>query len=185
LHAGLLGNNDADVSLLSEIDLKLWQPEHSGKLLMVEKILHNVRHEHADDRCVLVSQSTKTLDLLERMCETNKWSFVRLDGSTPPNSRQDIVDRFNRRSSTNAIGSDNDTFLFLLSAKAGGVGLNLIGANRLFMIDPDWNPSVDKQAMARIWRQGQKKVTFLYRMLTTGTLEEKIFQRQIIKGTID
>lgn len=69
----------------------------------------------------------------------------------------------------------------MLSAKAGGVGLNLIGASNLILYDSDWNPASDQQAMARIWRDGQKKNVHIYRLLTSGTIEEKIFQRQISK----
>ena len=71
--------------------------------------------------------------------------------------RQKIVDRFN-----DPNGGD---FIFMLSSKAGGCGLNLIGANRLVMYDPDWNPANDEQAMARVWRDGQKKKVFIYRFL--------------------
>lgn len=72
-------------------------------------------------------------------------------------------------------------FVFLLSSKAGGCGINLIGANRLVMFDPDWNPANDKQALARVWRDGQKKTCYIYRLFTSGTIEEKIYQRQICK----
>lgn len=71
--------------------------------------------------------------------------------------------------------------VLLLSAKAGGVGLNLVGASNLILYDSDWNPASDQQAMARIWRDGQKKSVHIYRLLTCGTIEEKIFQRQISK----
>lgn len=71
--------------------------------------------------------------------------------------------------------------VLLLSAKAGGVGLNLVGASNLILYDSDWNPASDQQAMARIWRDGQKKSVYIYRLLTSGTIEEKIFQRQICK----
>jgi len=71
--------------------------------------------------------------------------------------------------------------VFLLSSKAGGCGLNLVGASSLIMTDPDWNPANDAQAMARVWRPGQTKKVFLYRLLCTGTIEEKIFQRQVAK----
>lgn len=72
-------------------------------------------------------------------------------------------------------------FVFLLSTKSGGVGLNLIGASRLVLFESDWNPSNDLQAMARIHRDGQTKPVFIYRFLTTGTIDEKIFQRQLTK----
>ncbi len=71
--------------------------------------------------------------------------------------------------------------VFLLSTKAGGVGLNLIGASRLILVDSDWNPSHDLQAMARIHRDGQKRPVFIYRLLTCGTIDEKIFQRAVTK----
>jgi len=70
---------------------------------------------------------------------------------------------------------------FLLSSKAGGCGLNLVGANHLILFDPDWNPANDAQAMARVWRPGQLKKVYLYRTLSTGTIEEKVFQRQVAK----
>ena len=74
--------------------------------------------------------------------------------------RMKIVDRFN--------DPESSDFIFMLSSKAGGCGLNLIGANRLIMFDPDWNPANDDQAMARIWRDGQKKQVYIYRLLSTG-----------------
>ena len=72
----------------------------------------------------------------------------------------------------------------LLGAKSGGVGLNLIGANRLIMLDPDWNPATDQQAMGRIWRDGQKKPVFIYRLMCPGTIEETMIYRQKIKGLL-
>lgn len=71
--------------------------------------------------------------------------------------------------------------IFLLSAKAGGTGLNLMVANRIILFEPDWNPSTDQQTMGRVHRVGQKKEVHVYRLLCTGTIEEKIFQRQIAK----
>ncbi|KAJ3060838.1 helicase, partial [Rhizoclosmatium hyalinum] len=76
-----------------------------------------------------------------------------------------LVDQFNNSTAT-------ASFCFLLSAKAGGMGLNLIGASRLFLLDIDWNPAVCLQAMARIWREGQKRSVKIYRFLTTGSVEE-------------
>jgi DNA repair and recombination RAD54-like protein len=90
--------------------------------------------------------------------------------------RQKLVDQFN-----NPEGKE---FIFLLSSKAGGCGINLIGANRLILFDPDWNPAADQQALARVWRDGQKKECFVYRFISTGTIEEKIFQRQANKQAL-
>jgi DNA repair and recombination RAD54-like protein len=78
----------------------------------------------------------------------------------------------------------NQCFIFLLSSKAGGMGLNLVGANRLVMFDADFNPAIDAQAMARIYRPGQTKPTTIYRLFTAGTMEETVLQRQEQKGTL-
>ena len=120
----------------------------SGKLAVLERFLTSMRAK-TDDKIVLISNYTQTLDLFERLCRSRRWGFFRLDGTMNINKRQNLVDRFN-----NPEGSE---FIFLLSSKAGGCGLNLIGANRLVLFDPDWNPASDQQALARVWRDGQKK----------------------------
>lgn len=115
------------------------------------------------DRVVLVSNFTSTLDILQLGLKELGIIFLRLNGSTPAKSRMDLVKTFN-------VGRQGET-VFLLSAKAGGVGLNLIGANRLILFDPDWNPATDLQTMGRVWRDGQKKEVFVYRLLCTGSIE--------------
>ena len=120
---------------------------------------------------VIVAQRTKTLDVLQDLCEEHGYEWRRVDGSTPVSRRQDRVNELNNPSS--------NVLVFLLSAKAGGAGLNLIGANRLVLFDPDWNPATDDQAAARIWRDGQQRQVLIYRLVCTGTIEEKILQRQI------
>ena len=94
----------------------------------------------------------------------------RLDGSTSTKIRKNLVDVFN--------DPKTNSFAFLLSSKAGGCGLNLIGANRLVLFDPDWNPATDKQAAARIWREGQKKQCFIYRFVATGFYYVIVFNSQ-------
>lgn len=74
--------------------------------------------------------------------------------------------------------------VFFLSTRAGGAGLNLIGASRLFLLDSDWNPAMDLQAMARIWRDGQTRTCHIYRLLATGLIDEKMFQRQLYKENL-
>ncbi|KAI5123982.1 hypothetical protein M0805_006394 [Coniferiporia weirii] len=147
--------------------------ELSGKLHALSKILSYLRKE-TEEKCILVSHYTSTLDVIETYCKKKKYSFLRLDGQTPVAKRQEYVDDFNKAPQARI-------FIFLLSAKAGGVGLNLIGASRLCLIDSDWNPSHDLQSMARIHRDGQKRPVFIYRLLTAGTIDEKIFQRQVTK----
>ncbi|ORY28461.1 putative DNA recombination and repair protein Rad54B [Naematelia encephala] len=151
------------------------QSEYSGKFVVLERMLDHI-HKHTDDKIVLISNATQTLDLMAKMCRIKKYGFVRLDGSLDVKKRSKIVDRFNDPSSKE--------FVFLLSSKAGGCGINLIGANRLILFDPDWNPASDQQALARVWRDGQKKECFVYRFQTTGTIEEKIFQRQCQKQNL-
>ncbi len=148
------------------------RPDLSGKLTVLDSLLGSVR-KTTDDRVVVVSNFTKTLDVVQELCTARGWKFFRLDGKTEQTKRQTYVDSFNRPSS--------DVFVFLLSSKAGGTGLNLVGANRLVLFDSDWNPATDRQAMARVWRDGQLKRVFLYRLLMTGSIDEKIFQRQLSK----
>ncbi|TFK54023.1 hypothetical protein OE88DRAFT_1654480 [Heliocybe sulcata] len=153
--------------------LKLEDVSLSGKLTALANLLRALR-ETTSEKCVIVSHYTSTLNLVEAFCKKKSYTYHRLDGQTPPTKRQEYVNDFNR-------SSQSSRFLFLLSAKAGGVGLNLIGASRLILIDSDWNPSHDLQAMARIHRDGQKRPVFIYRFLTAGTIDEKIYQRQVTK----
>ena len=178
--------------------------EWSGKFLLMDRMLSIMRRE-TDDRIVIVSNYTQTLDVFSQLCQERNYPFVRLDGSTSAKKRQALVDRLNN--------PHDDVFVFLLSSRAGGCGLNLIGANRLVLFDPDWNPAVsvftvpvhphvqrtglglsfahhslhsnnkqtDKQAAARVWRDGQKKRTYVYRFVASGTIEELIYQRQLSK----
>lgn len=145
----------------------------SGKLSFLDRFLFTL-YNKTEEKVVLVSNYTATLDMLEKMLEARKYKFLRLDGSTPPAKRQQFVDKFNRT-------KKEENFAFLLSAKAGGVGLNLIGASRLVLVDSDWNPAVDAQAMARVHRDGQKHDVKIYRLLTSGCMDERIYQRQLTK----
>ncbi|XP_057396359.1 DNA repair and recombination protein RAD54-like isoform X3 [Balaenoptera acutorostrata] len=154
---------------------KALEPQLSGKMLVLDYILA-VTRSCSSDKVVLVSNYTQTLDLFEKLCRARRYLYVRLDGTMSIKKRAKVVERFNNPSSPD--------FVFMLSSKAGGCGLNLIGANRLVMFDPDWNPANDEQAMARVWRDGQKKTCYIYRLLSAGTIEEKIFQRQSHKKAL-
>jgi SNF2 family DNA or RNA helicase len=127
----------------------------------------------SEDKVVLVSNYTQVLDLCAALCAHRGWPSVRLDGSTPAAARSDIVAAFNRPGSA--------AFVFLLSSQAGGVGLNLVSANRLVLLDSAWNPALDRQALARVWRDGQRKHTYIYRLFAAHSMEEKILQRQLLK----
>ncbi|RDX55621.1 hypothetical protein OH76DRAFT_1397013 [Lentinus brumalis] len=145
----------------------------SGKLSALARLLRALQ-KHTEEKCIIVSHYTSTLNIIEAYCKKKSYTYHRLDGSTPAPKRQEYVNDFNR-------SSQAKRFVFLLSSKAGGVGLNLIGASRLCLIDSDWNPSHDLQSMARIHRDGQKRPVYIYRFLTTGTIDEKIYQRQVTK----
>lgn len=153
-------------------DVKAW---YSGKMQVLDRMLARIRQD-TNDKIVLISNYTQTLDIFDRLCRARGYGCLRLDGTMNVNKRQKLVDKFN--------DPDGAEFVFLLSSKAGGCGLNLIGANRLVLFDPDWNPAADQQALARVWRDGQKKDCFVYRFITTGTIEEKVFQRQSHKQSL-
>ncbi|CAB4056997.1 ERCC6 [Lepeophtheirus salmonis] len=112
------------------------------------------------------------LSLLEIFIQRRQYSYLKLDGTTSVSSRQSLIDKFNE---------DPNIFVFILTTKVGGLGVNLVGANRVVIFDPDWNPSTDTQARERAWRIGQKNQVTIYRLITSGTIEEKIYHRQIFK----
>ncbi|KAJ5156291.1 hypothetical protein N7492_009094 [Penicillium capsulatum] len=153
-------------------EVKSW---YSGKMMVLDRMLARIRQD-TNDKIVLISNYTQTLDLFERLCRERAYGCLRLDGTMNIKKRSKLVDKFN--------DPDGPEFVFLLSSKAGGCGLNLIGANRLVLFDPDWNPAADQQALARVWRDGQKKDCFVYRFIATGSIEEKIFQRQSHKQSL-
>ncbi|KAL6721281.1 DNA-dependent ATPase protein rad54 [Lecanora helva] len=153
-------------------DVKTW---YSGKMQVLDRMLARIRQD-TNDKIVLISNYTQTLDVFDKLCRSRGYGCLRLDGTMNVNKRQKLVDKFN--------DPEGEEFVFLLSSKAGGCGLNLIGANRLVLFDPDWNPAADQQALARVWRDGQKKDCFVYRFIATGSIEEKIFQRQSHKQSL-
>lgn len=163
---------NSTLSKRGHAEVQTW---YSGKFSILNRFLHKIKTE-SDDKIVIISNYTQTLDVIERMCRTSSYPVVRLDGTMTINKRQKLVDRFN--------DVEGQEFIFLLSSKAGGCGINLIGANRLILMDPDWNPAADQQALARVWRDGQKKDCFIYRFICTGTIEEKIYQRQSMKMSL-
>jgi len=144
--------------------------ERSGKMVVVESLLRIWKEQQ--HRVLLFSQSRKMLDVLEKFVNQLQYNYLRLDGNTSIGSRQPMIEKFNE---------NPDIFIFLLTTRVGGLGVNLTGANRVIIYDPDWNPSTDTQARERAWRIGQKKDVTIYRLLTSGTIEEKIYHRQIFK----
>ncbi|KAF2241127.1 DNA repair and recombination protein RAD26 [Trematosphaeria pertusa] len=145
----------------------------STKLRMLDSLIHKI-YTTTEEKVVIVSNYTTTLDMIERLLVSLSYTYLRLDGTTPTAKRQPLVEKFNKTAKATS-------FAFLLSAKSGGVGINLIGASRIVLFDIDWNPATDLQAMARIHRDGQKLPCKVYRFLVQGALDEKIFQRQVMK----
>ncbi|XP_074647554.1 DNA excision repair protein ERCC-6-like [Tubulanus polymorphus] len=142
----------------------------SGKMIVIEALLKIWKTQ--GHRVLLFTQSRQMLDILEDFTQERAYNYMRMDGGTTIGSRQSLINKFN---------SDESIFVFLLTTKVGGLGVNLTGANRIIIYDPDWNPSTDLQARERAWRIGQKKEVTVYRLLTTGSIEEKIYHRQIFK----
>ncbi|KAL2083082.1 hypothetical protein ACEWY4_020855 [Coilia grayii] len=142
----------------------------SGKLRVVESLLRIWSKQ--GHRVLLFTQSRQMLDILEVFVREMGYSFLKMDGTTTVASRQPLIAKYNE---------DKSIFVFLLTTRVGGLGVNLTGANRVIIYDPDWNPSTDTQARERAWRIGQKQQVTVYRLLTAGTIEEKIYHRQIFK----
>lgn len=143
----------------------------SGKMQVVKALLEIwKRNGH---KTLLFAQHRIMLDILEDFVRCLEgFNYRRMDGNTSIKDRQDLVDEFN---------NSPDIHVFLLTTKVGGLGVNLTGADRVIIYDPDWNPSTDVQARERAWRLGQKREVEIYRLMTAGTIEEKIYHRQIFK----
>ncbi|KAM7192800.1 SNF2 family N-terminal domain containing protein [Naviculisporaceae sp. PSN 640] len=143
----------------------------SGKMAVVKSLLP--MWKRLGHKTLLFCQGVQMLDVIEAFVRRqNDIRYLRMDGKTPVKQRQTLVDQFN---------NDPELNVFLLTTKVGGLGVNLTGANRVIIFDPDWNPSTDVQARERAWRLGQKKEVTIYRLMTAGTIEEKIYHRQIFK----
>ena len=146
----------------------------SGKLHVLYRLLRELRGNGGQERVVVVANQTSSLELVSRLCSREGWPWCMLDGKTPLKQRKLLNDEFNDPACEHH-------FCFLLSSTAGGCGLNLIGGSRLVLFDSSWNPATDKQAAARCWRDGNPRRCYTYRLLTAGTIEEKIYQRQLAK----
>uniref|UniRef100_A0A8C1V302 Chromodomain helicase DNA binding protein 4a n=1 Tax=Cyprinus carpio TaxID=7962 RepID=A0A8C1V302_CYPCA len=138
----------------------------SGKLLLLQKMMRRLKE--GGHRVLIFSQMTKMLDLLEDFLENEGYKYERIDGSITGGMRQEAIDRFN------APGAPQ--FAFLLSTRAGGLGINLATADTVIIYDSDWNPHNDIQAFSRAHRIGQNKKVMIYRFVTKASVEERITQ---------
>jgi SNF2 family DNA or RNA helicase len=143
--------------------------EQSSKLQVLVHLVDTLAPKHG---ILIFSQSTKMLDLIQMVL--TKVKLLRIDGKTPEQDRQRFVDQFNKGKAD----------VMLLSTKAAGVGLTLTGADRVIVYDPSWTPAEDAQAVDRAYRIGQTKPVIVYRLITAGTVEEKMYEKQIHKSGI-
>ncbi|KAL5280982.1 ATRX.2 family protein [Megaselia abdita] len=167
----------------------------SNKIMILFEILRMCNE--TGDKCLIFSSFVAVLNMVEDFmykihCKDptmerfvsqkkniyNSWEngkdYYRIDGSTPKTVRQALITNFNDRSNKRAR-------VFLISGKAGGQGINLFGANRVIILDTSWNPSQDQQNIFRVFRLGQDKNCYVYRLLSMGTMEEKVYSRSVTK----
>ncbi|KAF8413862.1 hypothetical protein HHK36_001856 [Tetracentron sinense] len=161
----LVGGNTHSESFMGLSDVK-----YCGKMRSLERLM--LSWVSQGDKILLFSYSVRMLDILEKFLIRKGYCFSRLDGSTPSSLRQPLVDDFNSSASKQ---------VFLISTRAGGLGLNLVSANRVVIFDPNWNPAQDLQAQDRSFRYGQKRHVIVFRLLAAGSLEELVYSRQVYK----
>ena len=162
----------------------------SGKMAVLDKLLSKLKIE--GHRVLIYSQMTRMIDILEEYMGHRCYRYIRLDGSSRISDRRDMVEDFQTKS---------DIFVFLLSTRAGGLGINLTAADTVIFYDSDWNPTVDQQvhdliscyppsslyllqAMDRAHRLGQTKQVTVYRLIVQGSIEERILQRAKEKSEV-
>lgn len=145
-----------------------------GKLQELAVLLRRLKSE--GHRALIFTQMTKMLDILEAFINLYGYTYMRLDGSTQPEERQTLMQRFN---------TNPKYFLFILSTRSGGVGINLVGADTVIFYDSDWNPAMDQQAQDRCHRIGQTREVHIYRLISESTIEENILKKANQKRALD
>ncbi|KAH6682071.1 hypothetical protein B0J14DRAFT_695530 [Halenospora varia] len=199
---GQASNSDLDTAIAEDINAPIWKVGVSQELIKAEMSLfrdsgkdmnsielsNKIRilcqildvSKAVGDKVLVFSQSIPTLDFLEELCKTQDRKYARLDGKTPMSKRQALTKAFNQ----------GGLELYLISTTAGGLGLNLPGANRVVIFDFKFNPIAEEQAVGRAYRIGQKKETFVYRFVAGGTFEDTVhnktvFKMQLAKRVVD
>ena len=174
-HAMLTKPQDTENQSTKQEDVLKELLKGSGKLVLLDKLL--VRLKETGHRVLIFSQMVRMLDILAEYLQKRHFSFQRLDGSIKGEIRKQALDHFN------AEGSQD--FCFLLSTRAGGLGINLATADTVIIFDSDWNPQNDLQAQARAHRIGQKNQVNIYRLVTARSVEEEIVERAKQKMVLD
>ena len=149
--------------------------EQSGKLTLLDKLLPRLQSQGS--RVLIFSQMTRLLDILEDYCAMRSHLYCRIDGQTGGDVRDQMIEDYNMPGSKH--------FIFLLSTRAGGLGINLVSADIVVLYDSDWNPQMDLQAQDRAHRIGQTKPVKVFRLITESTIEEKILDRAMKKLHLD
>ncbi|XP_075691728.1 DNA excision repair protein ERCC-6-like [Rhinoderma darwinii] len=147
--------------------------EESGKLVLLIELLNKLKEE--GHRTLVFSQSRKMLDMIDRILNNQGFKVMRLDGTVSLLDREKRISMFQTNRSYSVL---------LLTTQVGGVGLTLTSADRVVIFDPSWNPATDAQAVDRAYRIGQQENVVIYRLITCGTVEEKIYRRQIFKDSL-
>ncbi|KAJ6682715.1 hypothetical protein OIU74_020871 [Salix koriyanagi] len=161
----------ADVADRTDTDFQEKHDNISCKISFILSLLDNLIPE--GHNVLIFSQTRKMLNHIQESLVSNGYEFIRLDGTTKAADRVKIVSDFQE---------GNGAPIFLLTSQVGGLGLTLTKADRVIVVDPAWNPSMDNQSVDRAYRIGQKKDVVVYRLMTCGTVEEKIYRKQIFKG---
>lgn len=148
---------------------------NSGKMAVLDKLLSRVKQQGS--RVLIFSQMSRQLDILEDYCVFRQYQYCRIDGGTAHEDRISAIDEYNK--------PDSEKFVFLLTTRAGGLGINLTSADIVVLYDSDWNPQADLQAMDRAHRIGQTKQVVVYRFVTDNAIEEKVLERAAQKLRLD
>mmetsp|Transcript_3344 Transcript_3344/g.4278 ORF Transcript_3344/g.4278 Transcript_3344/m.4278 type:complete len:788 (+) Transcript_3344:91-2454(+) len=159
----------------------------SGKFALLDRMLTRLfRDKH---QVLIFSQMTEVLNVMEDYLLWRNWKYCRIDGNTKIDERQQQMDMFNAEKTAGENGTRNDSddrhFVFLLSTRAGGLGINLATADTCIIFDSDWNPHQDSQAMDRCHRIGQTRPVAVYRLLTTGSVDIEMMEKQISKKKLE
>jgi len=149
--------------------------DNCGKMRVLDKLLPKLKEDGS--RVLIFTQMTRILDILEDYCWFRKWKYCRIDGQTPHEDRDRQIQEYNE--------DNSEKFVFMLSTRAGGLGINLYTADIVVLYDSDWNPQADLQAMDRAHRIGQKKQVRVFRFVTENTVDEKIVERAGVKLRLD
>lgn len=149
--------------------------DNAGKMVILDKLLKSMKAKGS--RVLIFSQMSRVLDILEDYCQFREFKYCRIDGNTPHDERINAIDDYN--------APDSEKFIFLLTTRAGGLGINLVTADIVVLFDSDWNPQADLQAMDRAHRIGQTKQVYVFRFITQDAVEERILERATQKLKLD